>query len=271
MVIGDPISHSVSPTIHTLFAEQFNNDIFYTRLAVPVNNFNDCVNEFFAAGGRGLNVTSPLKELACRYVDLLTDRARNANAVNTITFLEKDLVVGDSTDGVGLVRALQNLLGLSLNDKRILLLGAGGAIRGCMDELIKAQPQTIAVFNRTKSRAEELVRQHDRHIDINTLPASYDKSLAFDLVINGTSASIAGNRPAIDHRYLKGAVCYDMMYGAKAQAFLKWALAQGATAAHDGLSMLVEQAAESFYLWHELRPATEPVYALLKANGARMR
>lgn len=270
-VIGDPIEHSLSPQIHALFANQFDIPVNYTRMRVQASTFEDVVNQFFINGGRGLNVTSPLKELACRYADLLTDRALKANAVNTLHYVDKDIVIGDSTDGVGLVRALQNLLHMPLQNQRILLLGAGGAIRGCLDELLRTQPAHVAIYNRTHSRAQDLVKQYAHRTDLSVLPEDFDDSLAFDIVINGTSASAAAQRPAINPRYLQGALCYDMMYGENAQPFLKWSLAQGASAAHDGLSMLVEQAAESFFIWQELRPSTEQVYARLRKGSAKAR
>lgn len=262
-VIGDPIEHSLSPRIHAAFAQQLGIDLDYERLRVTAESFNDDVNEFFAAGGRGLNVTMPLKSLAFDYADLVSDHAMNAGAANTLKFLDNDVVFADNTDGTGLVQDLHTL-GIPLQGKRVLLLGAGGAARGCLGALLAANPAALFIHNRTGSKARQLANDNARFGDVHLLSEANPKTVSgFDLIINATSASLAGAQPDIDHAWFKDAVCYDMMYGDNARPFTKWANAQGARAVYDGLGMLIEQAAASFLLWHEVRPDTAPVRQLL--------
>ncbi len=256
-VIGDPIEHSLSPTIHSAFARQCGIDLVYERMRITPDTFDDEVNEFFSSGGRGLNVTQPLKTLAFNYAELVTDRAMNAGAANTLNFLENDMVSADNTDGEGLVQDLHTL-GVSLTNKRVLLLGAGGAARGSLGSLLGEQPQAVYIHNRTKATALQLVEDFARLGKVQWLSKT-SNDVEFDVIINATSSSLHGARPDIDHTLLGGAVCYDMMYGANALPFTKWALANGATAAHDGLGMLIEQAAASFRLWHDVQPDTAPV------------
>ncbi len=262
-VIGDPIEHSLSPAIHTAFAQQLGIDLTYERLRVTAESFDDDVNEFFAAGGRGLNVTMPLKSLAFNYADLVSEHAMNAGAANTLKFLDNDVVFADNTDGTGLVQDLHTL-GILLSGQRVLLLGAGGAARGCIGALLAAQPATLFIHNRTEAKARQLASDNARFGDVHLLSeVSQESAAEFDLIINATSASLAGAQPDIDHALLKNAVCYDMMYGDSARPFTKWASAQGARAVYDGLGMLIEQAAASFLLWHEVRPDTAPVRQML--------
>ncbi len=256
-VIGDPIEHSLSPTIHKAFAEQCGIDLAYERMRVTPDSFDDEVNEFFSAGGRGLNVTQPLKTLAFNYAELVTDRAMNAGAANTLKFLDNDMVCADNTDGEGLVQDL-HALGVSLNGKRVLLLGAGGAARGSVGTLLGEQPATLCIHNRTEATALQLIDDYARLGKVDWLGSATSEA-EFDVIINATSASLHGARPDIDHALFTGAVCYDMMYGDNARPFTKWALANGAKAAHDGLGMLIEQAAASFMLWHNIQPDTARV------------
>lgn len=267
-VIGDPIAHSLSPLIHQHFAQQAAIELDYSAIHVSADTFADTVNEFFVSGGAGLNVTMPLKELAFDYADIVSDRAMNAGAVNTLSFLEGDTVYGDNTDGAGLIADLRDSLGIVLTASRILVLGAGGAVRGCLASLMSASPRSLHLYNRTPDKAENLATRFSHFGNIQLLPESFDDKLRFDLIINGTSASLDGARPALDHRYLRDAICYDMMYGEKAQAFLQWATAQGARAAHDGLGMLVGQAAESFRVWHDVQPVTRDILQQLRAKTA---
>lgn len=271
-VVGNPIKHSLSPQIHAHFAQSCQINLSYERLEAPLDGFKETVNEFFLAGGVGVNVTQPFKEQAFAYADALSDRALNAGAVNTLHFLSNDIVYGDCTDGVGLTQDCARL-DIKLRDARILLLGAGGAAAGCLGALLNAQPERLMVFNRTREKAEKLRQSHATLGNVEVLPDAFDSELNFDVVINATSASLHNARPAIDHRYLNNAICYDMMYGPSAQPFLKWALAQGAQAAHAGLGMLVEQAAASFLLWHEVAPETQQLHQQLdqQLNSTRTR
>ncbi len=268
-VIGDPIEHSLSPTIHKTFAEQCDIDLTYEHMRVTPESFDDDVNEFFSAGGRGLNVTQPLKTLAFNYAELVTDRAMNAGAANTLKFLDNDMVCADNTDGEGLVQDLQEL-GVSLNGKRVLLLGAGGAARGSLGALLGEQPEALFIHNRTEATALQLINNYARLGKVDLLEST-TSGMSFDVIINATSASLHGVRPDINHTVFKGAVCYDMMYGDNARPFTKWALANGALAAHDGLGMLIEQAAASFMLWHDIQPDTAPVRRMLSQTQAHSR
>ncbi|MFK8029291.1 MAG: shikimate dehydrogenase [Gammaproteobacteria bacterium] len=263
-VIGDPIKHSLSPTIHTAFAGQLGIELQYDRIQVSLESFADDVNEFFAAGGLGLNVTMPLKTLAFEYADITTDSALSAGAANTLQFLSNDVVLAATTDGTGLVQDL-HYHNVELTNKRVLLLGAGGAARSCVGALLHEKPEALFIYNRTQATAQALIKHAERQGTIHLLDDS-NPAEPFDVVINATSASLGGARPDINHRLLKGAVCYDMMYGDNAAPFTKWALASGALAAHDGMGMLIEQAAASFLLWHDVLPDTGPVRELLSAQ-----
>ncbi|NNF18099.1 MAG: shikimate dehydrogenase [Gammaproteobacteria bacterium] len=263
-VIGAPIEHSLSPLIHAAYARQTGITLQYDRMLVPQSKFEDAVNQFFVSGGAGLNVTAPLKELAFDYADMISNKAMNAGAVNTLQYFDGDLVYGDNTDGVGLVTDLEHHLKRPLQGTRLLVLGAGGATRGCLESLLQTAPDALYLHNRTVSKARHLIRRFSHIGEISLLPSQYRKSLTFDVVVNATSASVTGGRPDFDHRYLHNALAYDMMYGQNAQSFLKWALAHGALAAHDGLGMLIEQAAESFRIWHGLRPQTQEIRATLQ-------
>lgn len=256
-VIGDPIEHSLSPTIHAAFARQLGIDLLYDRIRVSTDSFSDAVNEFFASGGSGLNVTSPLKSLAFEYADLVSDPAMNAGTANTLKFLDTDVVYADNTDGAGLVEDLR-LLDVPLSGQRVLVIGAGGAARGCVGALLAENPAALFIHNRTEARARRLIEDTARFGNMQLL-SEVDGKQPFDVVINATSASLSGARPDIDAALFRDAVCYDMAYGDSARPFIKWALAQGARAAYDGLGMLIEQAAVSFLLWHEVRPDTGPV------------
>lgn len=268
-VIGDPVAHSLSPQIHQHFANQCGINLSYTFIETPIEEFDDNVNEFFANAGSGLNVTMPLKHCAHNYADLLSDRALNAGAVNTLKFLDGDLVYGDNTDGAGLIFDLENNLNISLKDARVLIIGAGGAVGGCLHAIMQCKPQQVFISNRTQQKALDLIDRLDSSAGIDLLPNGYNDN--FDLIINGTSTSVTGQKPNLDTRLLSGAVCYDMVYGDNAVPFTKWCLAQGAKAAHDGIGMLVEQAAESFMLWHEVRPDTAGILKLLKSQSTKRR
>lgn len=262
-VMGNPIVHSRSPRIHSLFALQTQQRMEYTAIQVDVGGFVQAVGNFNASGGKGLNVTVPFKQEAFALMDTCTARAQRAGAVNTIKF-EKKILFGDNTDGVGLVRDLMVNHQIDLQGKTILLMGAGGAARGVLAPLLEQQPAVIVIANRTPDKAVELAQ---RFIDLGEVRGTGYEQLAdqqFDLIINATAASLQGEMPALPETVLaKQACCYDMMYG-KVTPFMQWASIHAAAQVIDGLGMLVEQAAESFYLWRGVRPATQPVITQLR-------
>ncbi|MBU1224886.1 MAG: shikimate dehydrogenase [Gammaproteobacteria bacterium] len=257
-VFGHPIAHSKSPQIHAAFARQTGQDMTYEAILAPLDGFAESVAAFVAAGGRGANVTVPFKEDAYKLARRLSPRAQRAGAVNTLLF--DDDILGDNTDGAGLVADLTLNLGCALAGKRILLVGAGGAARGVIEPLLDQSPAEFVIANRTVSRAQELAGLFGRGV----VACGFDAVDApFDLVINATAASLAGALPPLSPRiFTTGTLAYDMMYG-RDTPFLAFARAHGATTA-DGLGMLVEQAAEAFYLWRGVRPDTAPVIAHLR-------
>ncbi|MBU4626849.1 shikimate dehydrogenase [Pseudomonas sp. BF61] len=268
VVFGNPIGHSKSPLIHHLFAEQTGEALDYNTLLAPLEDFTGCAREFFLQG-RGANVTVPFKEEAYRLANALTERAQRAGAVNTLSKLADGSLLGDNTDGAGLVRDLTVNAGLSLAGKRILLLGAGGAVRGALEPLLAQQPASLVIANRTVEKAERLAELFD---DLGPVSASgFDwLSEPVDLIINATSASLSGDVPPIAGSLVEPGktFCYDMMYAKEPTAFCQWATEHGAAVAMDGLGMLVEQAAEAFYLWRGVRPDSAPVLAELRKQLA---
>lgn len=265
-VFGNPIGHSKSPLIHGMFAAQTGEQLSYEALLAPLDDFAGYARAFFVEG-RGGNVTVPFKEEAYRLADELSERARRAGAVNTLKKLEDGRLLGDNTDGAGLVRDLRVNAGLELADKRILLLGAGGAVRGVLEPLLAERPQSLIIANRTVEKAEQLAREF---ADLGPVAAAgFDwLSEPVDLIINGTSASLAGELPPIDASLIQPGhtVCYDMMYGKQQTAFNRWAAEQGAARCIDGLGMLVEQAAEAFFVWRGVRPQSAAVLAELRSQ-----
>ena len=252
-VMGNPITHSKSPLIHTLFAKQTQQQMEYSAIHVDLGGFEQAVGNFNASGGKGLNITVPFKQEAFAVVNEISDRAKRAGAVNTIIF-------GDNTDGIGLVNDLINNLLLDLKDLRILLMGAGGAARGVIAPLLEAHPSMLVIANRTPDKAVALANAFGDLGYVQGCGYAQLQELQFDLVINATAASLQGEVPPLpDELLAEQAVCYDMMYGAKPTAFMAWAAVHGAARSVDGLGMLVEQAAESFYLWRGVRPETPPV------------
>lgn len=263
-VFGNPIAHSKSPAIHAAFAAQTGEDIEYSAIAAPLDDFAGAWRRFTAEGGRGANVTVPFKEEAYRLCDTLSRRAQRAGAVNTLVLGKNGLTYGDTTDGVGLVHDLGHH-GVALAGARILVLGAGGAVRGVLEPLLAAQPASLMIANRTAGKAEALAADFG---DLGTISGGGFEATAgaYDLVINGTSASLAGDLPPLpDDLFAEGATAYDMMYGAEPTVFLRWAAERGARTV-DGLGMLVEQAAESFFQWRGKRPDTAPVREVLRRS-----
>lgn len=264
-VIGNPIQHSKSPQIHAAFAEQTGEDIEYGRILGDMEDFYGDVRDFVGAGGKGLNVTVPFKERAWQLVNERSKLARHAGAVNTIIVLENGRLRGDNTDGIGLVRDLEQNHGFDLEGKRILLIGAGGASRGILLPLLEKHPQEVVIANRTESKAVDLAHLFTEQGQVRGVGLEHEYDEPFDLIINGTSAGLSGRVPAISAGSLKpGGWTYDMMYSDEPTAFVRWGLEQGAAKALDGFGMLIEQAAESFFLWRGVRPETAPVIRQLR-------
>lgn len=267
-VIGNPVEHSKSPLIHSAFARQTAQDMEYIRLLAPLDAFQATALQFRAAGGKGANVTVPFKLEAWRLADTLSPRARAAGAVNTLTFSETG-ILGDNTDGAGLVRDLQHNLHIPLNGKTILLLGAGGAAEGVLHPLLQQRPRQLLIANRSAGKAiamvDKVAGQAEFHAtEIRAHTFADLEGMQFDVIINATSTGLTNTAlPIPNSIFTAGALAYDMMYG-RETPFMALARAQGARVA-DGLGMLVEQAAESFYLWRGVHPQTQPVIALLRA------
>ena len=268
-VIGNPIAHSKSPFIHARFAEQTGEPVEYGRLLAPVDQFVPHVRAFIAEGGRGMNVTVPFKLDAHAFATTLSARAAAAGAVNTLRFEQDGGVYGDNTDGFGLVRDIEVNLGVSLKGARVLLLGAGGAARGVVLPMLERKLQSLVIVNRTASRAEALVAQfagaaRDAACRLTGGSAQTIETGAYDVIVNATAGSLDASLPECDDGAF-GAVtlAYDMMYGAQTTVFMQHASKLGARTA-DGLGMLVEQAAESFFVWRGVRPDGAPVLAALR-------
>ncbi|WP_111498430.1 shikimate dehydrogenase [Marinobacter bohaiensis] len=263
-VMGNPISHSKSPLIHNLFAQQTGESLEYTAIQCPMDDFPGTVRTFFERGGKGLNVTVPFKQTAYELVDRMTPGAEAAGAVNTLFQDTDGQLCGENTDGLGLVQDLTVNQGLDLSGKRILVLGAGGAVRGVLRPLLGQKPAEIVIANRTVEKAEALASLFSNDIPVRGCGFA-DVTEPFDLIINGTSASLQGDLPPLDAGIIAAhTVSYDMMYGPDLTPFNRWAREHGAQRVIDGLGMLVEQAAEAFACWRGVRPETAPVMAQLR-------
>lgn len=261
-VVGNPISHSKSPRIHSLFARQTGEPIEYTAIQAPLEDFAGTVKHFFEGGGKGLNVTVPFKEQAWTLAEHRTPRAEMAGAANTLYLDQDNDLVADNTDGVGIVRDLHDNQKVPLKGARILVLGAGGAVRGVLGPLLAEQPAALTIANRTVAKAEALVRLFAHSAENIALSAcGFDQpAQPYDVIINGTSASLQGDLPPISANVIgPDTVVYDMMYSLQTTTFNQWAKDNGAQRVYDGLGMLVEQAAEAFYVWRGVRPETAPV------------
>ncbi|HFZ8996862.1 TPA: shikimate dehydrogenase [Citrobacter freundii] len=262
-VFGNPIAHSKSPFIHQQFAQQLNIDHSYGRVLAPINDFINTLNAFFAAGGKGANITVPFKEEAFARADELTERAANACAVNTLKRLEDGRLLGDNTDGIGLLSDLERLSFIHPG-QRVLLIGAGGAARGVLLPLL-SMDCAVTITNRTASRAQELAQLFAHTGSVQAMTPDALAEQQFDLIINATSSGINGAIPAIPSSLIHPTVnCYDMFYQQGNTPFLSWCVEQGATQYADGLGMLVGQAAHAFLLWHDVLPDVEPVITSLK-------
>ncbi len=260
-VIGNPIAHSKSPQIHAAFAKQTNQDMTYEAVLAPLDGFVNVVQDLIAQGYKGANVTVPFKFEAFALCDNLTERAQAAGAVNTLTF-SANQIFGDNTDGIGLVNDIQHNLGAGLQGARILLLGAGGAAQGVFLPLLNTNPASITIANRTLDNAQKMVSESLSSVTASTFEDL--KNQQFDIVINATSTGLSDTAlPIPNNIFAKNCLAYDMMY-ARETLFMAQARANGAQVV-DGLGMLVEQAAEAFYLWRGVRPQTAPVIAMLRA------
>jgi len=267
-VMGNPVAHSKSPHIHSLFAAQTRQDMTYCAILVERGGLADAVAEFVSRGGRGLNITVPFKEDAWALAAQRSPRAERAGAVNTLVLHDSGKHFGDNTDGAGLVRDLRDNHGATLRHARLLLVGAGGAARGVIEPLLQEKPDLLVIANRTAGKAVELARAFCDlgHVEGCGLPDL--EGQPFDIIINATAASLSGEVPALPGSIVTPqSWCYDMMYGDQPTAFMNWSQDLGAACALDGLGMLVEQAAESFYLWRKVRPDTTPVIAALRQPG----
>lgn len=267
-VIGNPIGHSKSPIIHQAFAKQTGEDISYEAILAPLDGFEATVRELIAQGYKGANITVPFKLEALQIVNIPSGRAHEAGAVNTLRFLENE-IRGDNTDGVGLVRDIQQNLGVVIADRRVLLLGAGGAAQGVLQPLLDVLPAQLVIANRTLDKAQNMVKKilsetKDSRAFLLTAAAFENIGDAqFDIVINATSTGLTDTvLPIPGTVFAEGCLAYDMMYG-RETPFMKQAREAGAQVA-DGLGMLVEQAAEAFYLWRGVRPLTQPVIQQLR-------
>jgi shikimate dehydrogenase len=268
-VFGNPVKHSKSPQIHAAFAAQCEQNIQYRAVRVEEGEFASAAARFFEDGGRGLNITLPFKHDAFRFADELTPRAQRAGAVNTLSVSPAGRVAGDNTDGVGLVRDMVANLGWTVAGQRVLVLGAGGAVRGVLEPLLAERPAELLIVNRTPGRAEQLVRDFADLGPVSGGGFDVLQDLEFDLLVNGTSASLGGELPPLpDTLMTDRSRCYDMMYGPEPTVFMRWAAQHAAWAVSDGLGMLVEQAAESFFIWRRRRPQTGPVIAQLRTGMA---
>lgn len=259
-VLGNPVSHSLSPYIHRQFALQCRQTLQYETIQVDPGGFVQAVGNFVAGGGKGFNITVPFKRDAWELCDERSERSQIAGAVNSILVGKNDKLSGDNTDGVGLIQDLTGNLGVTLKHKRILILGAGGAVRGILQPLLAQNPHLVWVANRTPSKAQSLAQEFTVFGEI--IGSSYGnfEGENFDLIINATSASLHQALPGLAEQVIHpAAVCYDMMYGANATLFMLWASRCGAATVHDGLGMLVEQAAEAFARWRGVRPETGSV------------
>ena len=266
-VIGNPVAHSKSPLLHRAFARQSAQDMHYDTILGPLGGFVETVRKFQDEGGKGLNSTVPFKQEAFRLADELSDRARAAGAVNTFTFRADDTILGDNTDGWGIVRDITCNLRRPLAGQRVLLLGAGGAVRGVLLQLLAQQPSELFIANRTISSALDLVSRNSQQAGATRLAGGgfAEAGGRYDIIINGTTSSLAGVvLPLPAEVWDADTLAYDMYYKNEPTVFVLSARAAGVKLASDGLGMLVEQGAESFFQWRGVRPDTAPVIAALR-------
>lgn len=269
-VVGNPVGHSLSPRIHANFAEQTGEALSYEAIELPLDGFADGIRDLQQQGFGGVNVTLPFKREAWELCDSLSKRAEQAGAVNTLSFDGSGCIAGDNTDGIGLVRDLKENLGVELEGSTILVLGAGGAVRGVLGPLLEQSPTGLTIANRTPQKATTLARDFAAQGNVSALAFDALAGQDFDLVINATAAGLGNQVPAIPDSIISAAsVCYDMMYNIeKPTAFVDWALSHGAAGAFDGLGMLVEQAAAAFAIWRGVNPDSKNVIQSLRAGAS---
>ncbi|MBE9559251.1 MAG: shikimate dehydrogenase [Proteobacteria bacterium] len=259
-VFGNPVEHSRSPQIHKLFAKQTDQSLIYTAELAEIGQFDQAVKNFIKDNGKGLNITVPFKEDAWKLAQKHSDRAKRAGAVNTLRLEQDSSLYGDTTDGTGLVRDLMDNHHITINNKTILIVGAGGAVRGVIEALLQQRPASILITNRTRKKAVQLAEDFSDLGNIDGCGLDEISDDSFDIIINGTSASLHGDLPTLpDSIFAKHSCSYDMMYAAQATVFMQWSIDNGVTHVFDGLGMLVEQAAESFYIWRGVKPETVSV------------
>jgi shikimate dehydrogenase len=269
-VVGHPVGHSWSPFIHGMFARDTGQDMSYRLFDFPPQQLAARIGDFFTLGGRGLNVTVPHKMAAAKIASQLTPRATHAGAVNTLAMQKDGKVLGDNTDGAGLVRDLCDNLGLVITRRRLLIVGAGGATRGVIAPLLALEPAEVVVVNRTAQRAHDLVKTFAKLGIVHGAGFEDLPREPFDLIINATSASLHGQVPALTNSTIgPQTVCYDMAYGKTDTPFMEWAMGRGCARAIQGWGMLVEQAAESFRVWRGMRPDTRSVLTALKERALK--
>ena len=270
-VFGSPIKHSKSPRIHKLFAEQTQQALVYDAQEVPAEQFQSAVSDFFEQGGKGLNCTLPLKELAWSFADIKTERAELSKAVNTLALQADGSILGDNTDGVGLLTDLINNHQVKLSNTHVLILGAGGASRGIILPILEQNVASLVIANRTIDKAINLANEFTHKGTITGCGFDDLANQQFDLIINATSSSLSNDLPPLPENILrKNGVCYDLAYGNEPTTFVKWGKKNQASKSLDGLGMLVEQAAEAFFIWRGVRPNTKDVIALLNAERGKV-
>jgi shikimate dehydrogenase len=264
-VVGNPVAHSRSPQIHEAFARATHQDMTYERLLAPLDGFKSTVEQFAAEGGKGLNITVPFKLQALALAHSASDRARAAGAANTLK-REGDAWYADNTDGAGIVRDLTINLDVALAGRDVLVLGAGGAARGIVLPLFGEKVRSLVISNRTAEKADALAAAFASRGPVEAVNPDALGARKFDVVINATSAGLKGDVawPWPAGLFGAGAFAYDMIYGDGSTMFVRWARAQGVARTADGIGMLIEQAAESFHLWRGVRPATAPLFPLLR-------
>ena len=268
-VFGNPVGHSRSPRIHALFAGQTGQKIIYTAELVEPGKFAEAVHEFVSHNGKGLNITVPFKQEAWALADRRSERAERAGAVNTLVLQTDGSYYGENTDGIGLVRDLVDNHNIRINNRRVLIIGAGGAVRGVIEPVLELKPEKLVIANRTEAKALQLAKAFSSLGNISGCSLEALTGQSFDIVINGTSASLQGDLPPLpDTLFRENACAYDMMYGEKPTRFMQWASGLGVKKVFDGLGMLVEQAAESFNLWRGIRPETKPVIDAIRSSLA---
>lgn len=267
-VFGHPIKHSKSPAIHHLFAQQTQqNNLQYIAQDVPAEQFEKSAGTFFNSGGKGLNCTVPLKELAWKFADNLTERAKYSKAVNTLALQQDGSILGDNTDGIGLITDLIKNHSINLSGIKILILGAGGATRGILGPILEHSPQTLVIANRTIEKAIGLGNEFKNLGSITGCGFDVLFGQSYDLILNATSASLSNELPPLPEDLLaENGYCYDLAYGNESTPFVRWGQQHKASKSLDGLGMLVEQAAEAFYIWRGIRPETKPVIELLNSE-----